>query len=144
MAEPRFPEATENQIKEGKSLAWLAYFGILFLIPLLAHKDNPFSKYHVRQGIVLYIATLALIIILLMVGVVFNTITKSISAPGAGAICTFLGWFLTITLLVVIGFAGGGFAIFGIIKSASGQFWKVPLLGNIAEKWYYKSKVSST
>ena len=60
MAELNFPEATEEQIKEGKSLAWLSYFGILFLIPLLVYKDNPFSKYHARQGMVLFFAEVVL------------------------------------------------------------------------------------
>jgi len=40
-------------INEGKSLAWLSYLGILLLIPLLVNRENEYSKFHVKQGIVL-------------------------------------------------------------------------------------------
>ncbi len=33
----------------------LAYIGPLVIIPLLAAKDNPFVKFHVKQGLVLFI-----------------------------------------------------------------------------------------
>ena len=38
-----------------KGMAILAYFGILFLIPLFAAKNDPFARYHTNQGLVLFI-----------------------------------------------------------------------------------------
>lgn len=39
-------------------MAVLAYLGILILIPFLMSKDDPFVKFHIRQGLVLVIIEL--------------------------------------------------------------------------------------
>ncbi len=33
----------------------LAYLGVLVIIPLLTSKDNPFVKFHIKQGLVLVV-----------------------------------------------------------------------------------------
>ncbi len=130
-----FPSATEEQIKEGKSIAWLSYLGIFFLIPLLSHKDNPYSKYHARQGMVLFFLEIALSILWAILGAIASAIafaSYSASGIGGGFIC---GTILSIVmglLWVVLGV----FAIIGIIQSASGKFWKMPIIGGIAESWF--------
>ncbi|MBN1445824.1 MAG: hypothetical protein JW957_06930, partial [Candidatus Omnitrophica bacterium] len=50
----------QKTIDEGKGLAWLSYLGILLLIPLLVNKDNEYSKFHVKQGLVLLISGIIL------------------------------------------------------------------------------------
>jgi len=130
MAELNFPEATAEQIKEGKSLAWLSYFGILFLIPLLVHKDNPFSKYHARQGMLLFFLEVILGILWAILGAIAGAI--AVATYGGGAICLLLlGIVMGILYLVV-----AVFAIIGIIQSVTGKFWKMPILGGLAEKWF--------
>jgi uncharacterized membrane protein len=130
-----FPSATEEQIKEGKSIAWLSYFGIFFLIPLLAHKDNPFSKYHARQGMVLFFLEIVLGILWGILGAIAAAIafaSYSASGIGGGLICgTILSIIMGLLWVVV-----GVFAIIGIIQSASGKFWKMPVIGGIAESWF--------
>jgi len=135
MAELNFPEATEEQIKEGKSLAWLSYFGILFLIPLLVYKDNPFSKYHARQGMVLFFAEVVLGIIWGILGAIVGAIVMasySATGFGAGAICGTILWIVMVILWIGIAVL----AIIGIIQSAQGKFWKMPIFGGLAEKWF--------
>jgi len=130
MSETNFPEATEEQIKDGKSIAWLSYLGIFFLIPLLAHKDNPFSKYHARQGMVLFFAYVAIGILWGILGAIAAAI--AMATYGGGAICALFLW-----IIMVIVFMGlGVLAIIGIIQAATGKFWKVPIFGGIAEKWF--------
>jgi uncharacterized membrane protein len=134
MSETNFPEATEEQIKDGKSIAWLSYLGIFFLIPLLAHKDNPFSKYHARQGMVLFFAYVAMGILWGILGAIAGMIAMATySGYGAGGgICALLLW-----IIMVIVFMGlGVLAIIGIIQAATGKFWKMPIFGGIAEKWF--------
>jgi uncharacterized membrane protein len=130
MAEPKFPEATQEQINEGKSIAWLAYLWILFLVPLLAQPENPFSRYHARQGLMLFLFDLAL-------GVVW-LILWGISA--AIVAVTYGGAFFCIPLvaaimgiLYVLTFV---LAIIGIIQSVTGKFWRMPVFGPLAEKWF--------
>ncbi len=130
MAELNFPEATEEQIKEGKSLAWLSYFGILFLIPLLVYKDNPFSKYHARQGMVLFFAEVVLGIIWGILGAIVGVIFMA--SYSAWAICGTILWIVMAILWIGIAVL----AIIGIIQSAQGKFWKMPIFGGLAEKWF--------
>lgn len=47
----------EKDIKEGKSIAWMSYVSVLFLVPLFFQKENPHCKFHVKQGIVLFIVS---------------------------------------------------------------------------------------
>ncbi|MGB9741840.1 MAG: DUF4870 domain-containing protein [candidate division WOR-3 bacterium] len=106
------PSATGNDVDKGKGIAWLSYIGILWLVPLLAQKENDFCKFHVKQGIMLTIWFFA-------IGIV-------------GAI-PFIGWFLIWPLGVLFGLI---LAILGIINAASGKYWKMPLLGKLAENWF--------
>ena len=94
---------TEEQTKKG--LAILAYFGILFLIPLFAAKKGSFARYHANQSLVLFIFM-----------VVFNVLS------------TVLGNILVFSLLVLVLCV---FALIGIIHAAKGQRKPVPIIGGI-------------
>lgn len=48
-------EYTAEDIKKNRHMAVLAYFGLLFLVPLLLAKDSPYARYHTNQGIILFI-----------------------------------------------------------------------------------------
>ncbi len=105
------PTGTEDDVEKGKSLAWLSYLGILWLVPLLAAKDNAFCKFHVKQGIILTILMVAVWIV--------------------GWI-PFLGW-LVLAAVYIYWLV---MAIMGIINAASGKYWKMPILGGLAASWF--------
>ncbi|MBN2380431.1 hypothetical protein JXM67_11585 [candidate division WOR-3 bacterium] len=120
-----YPSATEEQIKEGKGIAWLSYWGIFFLIPLLAHKDNPYSRWHAVQGLTLCIAEVIWVILWIILGAIIGAIGGPFTVGGriCGTIWTIIGivgvWIL---LLIAI--------IIGIIKAATGKFWKIWVIGD--------------
>lgn len=62
MADESVMTFTPEEVEDGKGLAWLSYLGILFLVPLLAKKDNKFCKAHAKQGIVLFVADILIVI----------------------------------------------------------------------------------
>ncbi|MGQ9708701.1 MAG: DUF4870 domain-containing protein [bacterium] len=103
---------TSGDIEKGKGLAWLSYLGILWLVPLLAMKENDYCKFHVKQGIILTIWFVAISII--------------------GAI-PFIGWFVIWPIGYIFGLI---MVIMGIINAASGKYWKMPLLGGLAANWF--------
>ena len=105
-------QGTPEDTEKGKGLAWLSYLGILWLVPMLANKDNAFCKFHVKQGIMLTIAQFA-------VGIV-------------GAI-PFLGWFIVLPVGMIFLLV---MAIMGIVNSAGGKYWTMPLLGKLAANWF--------
>ncbi len=108
----QMPASTpDDDIEKGKGLAWLSYLWLLWLVPLLAMKDNAFCKFHVKQGIILTILSIAIWII--------------------GWI-PFIGWIVTFVVYVYIVVM----IIMGIINAASGKYWKMPILGNLAANWF--------
>jgi len=107
-------EETQSQIqgKKGNPVAILSYIGILFIIPLLAAKDDEFVKFHVKQGITLFIA---------------EVITSFIW------VIPILGW--------VVGFGAGIFwfilFILGVINVLKGEKKPLPLIGKFGERFKF-------
>ncbi|KPK71892.1 hypothetical protein AMJ87_06300 [candidate division WOR_3 bacterium SM23_60] len=99
----------DKTVEEGKIWAFIGYWWILFLVPLLGKKDNKFALFHGKQGLVLFVFWIVVWIISFI--------------PFIGAIIGFLGWIIGIIL-----------AIIGMVKSLQGEYWKMPVLGDIAEK----------
>ena len=88
-------------------LAALSYLGVLVVIPLwLVESPNNFVRFHARQGLLVFIGVVLSIIAGRWVAIVGN-----------------MAWLL-FALLSVIGF----------IQALLGKWWKIPVLGDIAEK----------
>jgi len=100
-------------IDEGKSLAWLSYLGIFLLIPLLVQKNNEYSKFHVKQGIVLLICS----IVLSVAGFLLLFI------PVLGMI---IFWGIYVFLLIL--------SIMGLVNSLTEKTEPLPIIGKYAEK----------
>ncbi|MBO4355948.1 MAG: DUF4870 domain-containing protein [Clostridia bacterium] len=109
------PDTTANydpkDIEDNKVLALFSYIGLLFLIPLLAAKDSKYARFHVNQGIVLFIVDI-------LIGVVSGV----------------LGWIPILGILVgiVCGLAGICcliLAIIGIINAYNGKAKELPIIG---------------
>ncbi|MFH1309946.1 MAG: DUF4870 domain-containing protein [Candidatus Omnitrophota bacterium] len=89
--------------------AVLSYLWILCLIPILMKKEEPFVKFHARQGLMLFIVEVGVGI----VGIV----------PVLGQIIYILG------MLVC-----GIFSLVGIVQVLMGNEWKMPGIGAWSEK----------
>ncbi|MGB9589278.1 MAG: hypothetical protein ACP5QG_04795 [candidate division WOR-3 bacterium] len=125
MNEDMDPKAVE----EGKVLAWLSYLGILFLVPLFTQRQNPYTMFHVRQGIVLF----GVWIVGFVVGIlqlILHIIISMIDIPYAGC-CVDLGLGVLQIAIYILALV---LSIIGIVKSLSGEMWKMPMLAAIAEK----------
>ncbi len=109
-------EVTPEDVQNNKVFAILAYIGILVLVPILAAKESKFARFHANQGLVLFIAEVAWVIIYYVLLTLFGMI-----AGGLALMWIFIG------SLVWIGFAV--FAIIGIIYAAQGNTKPLPLFG---------------
>jgi uncharacterized membrane protein len=110
--------------KEGKTtdnktiMAVVAY--ILFFVPLLTEdKKDPFVKYHVRQGLVLFI--LAVIVW------IFNGMIYRIFPFGMWAFVNFISWILNLAVLVLL--------VLGIKNALGHKQEPLPIVGKFAEKF---------
>jgi len=102
------PDSTANfdsaDIEANKVLSLFSYLGLLFLIPLLAAPNSKFARFHVNQGIILFIV---------------NVIVGAVMAIPV------LGWIIG----PIIGLISFIFAILGIINAVTGKAKELPLIG---------------
>lgn len=118
MAEKVFPsgdqakkeEKDEQQklIEEGKAAAILGYIPFMCFVPLIKMKDNPFALKHGKQGLILFIIEILAVLFLLP------------------KISDFF-WSAVIILCAI-------FALVGILSAVQGKSFKIPYLGDLAEK----------
>ena len=107
-----------NDVQQNKVLSVFAYLGILFLIPLLAVPNSRFARFHVNQGLVLFLFDIASGIIVGIVSAIF------IWTPIVGSIIIWLiSSIFTIGALIL--------TILGIMNAATGKAKELPLIGKI-------------
>ena len=110
--EPALPkmneEARKKMIEDGKAAALLGYIPFMCFVPLVKMRDNPFAIQHGKQGLLLFIIEIIAALFLL----------PQIS---------FIFWGLVIILCFVSASAG----IFFVLQ---GQDWKIPFIGDLADK----------
>jgi len=112
----------DKEVEEGIVWAIIGYLGILFLVPLLAKKDNKFALYHAKQGLVLFIAEIVAMVVALIIMFIVGWI------PVVGWVISGLIWLLFwVGMLVML--------IMGIVNAATGKYKALPIIGGIAEKW---------
>jgi len=101
-------EAKKKMIDEGKAAAILGYIPFMCFVPLVKMKDNPFALRHGKQGLVLFVIEIIAVIFLL----------PKISD---------LIWVMVLVLCLAS-------AVAGIIFALQGQDWKIPFIGDLANK----------
>ena len=112
------PEAkpVEEPSKGGEKnigMAVIAYF--LFFVPLLTDsKNDPFVKFHVKQGLMLF-----------LLGVAYSILR---SFPYIGWILFWVYPIFTLALLALL--------ILGVINAANGNTKELPLVGKFATQWF--------
>lgn len=104
---PMAPTGDNKDIEENKIFAVLSYLGILVIVPLLAKKDSKFAMFHAKQGLVL------------LIGWVISWLLSFI----------FIGFILDVIMIV--------FSIWGIVNAATGKYAKLPVIGDLAEKFKF-------
>ncbi|MBU1179667.1 hypothetical protein KJ885_01855 [Patescibacteria group bacterium] len=104
MTTPQQKDTNKNRLYGAISYLW-----ILCFIPLLFKRDSSFALYHARQGLVLLIAEF------------FATLIGWIP---------FVGYYVSMFLGIILAIL----ALLGIINALDGKHWKMPVLGDFAQK----------
>jgi uncharacterized membrane protein len=123
---------------DGNVAAALCYpIGIIAIICLIMEKENRFVKFHALQSLLLHVAFIVLMIavwILTIVLVIAGAAASAASSSAGGAVGGIMSLlFSLIWLVVVVAYIGG--LIFAAVKSYQGNRFKLPIIGNMAEKW---------
>jgi len=129
---------SRQDVSEGAFLAAIGYFGVLCLIPLLLQPNNKYSRYHAKQGLVLFAAEVVLgvggVILFWLTHLIFGLILIHIPVLGEflNFIINVLVFWVFWGMLVAGSFA---FSVIGAYNAWGGNFWQMPLL------WYYARRL---
>ncbi len=94
------------------------------IIVLVTEKDNKFMRFHAFQSLIISAIYIVVMVVLQVVGTGIAIATNS----------SILGLlFSLVTLVVVVAFLAA--MIYGCIKGYQGQKFKLPIVGDMAEKW---------
>ncbi len=116
---------------DGNVTALIGYIiGIVALVLIFIEKDNKFVRFHALQSVLWAVAYIATVIVLTILGAILGIALGAVS-EGLGAIVALL--MTLISLGAVLVFLGG--LIFAAIKAFGGNEFKLPVVGNLAQKW---------
>ena len=124
-----------------KVAAAISYIWIVGLIFFFIEKENKFVRFHAMQSILFGIANSVIMIVLSIVATILTlvftiggaaaaTATGSGGIGGLASLLVGLIW-LIFWLIAMVAFVG---LIFAAVKAYQGQKFKLPIIGNIAEK----------
>ena len=99
-------EPQTNEINDGKIFAIMGYLWILCIVPLVFKKENKFVLNHSRQGLVIFIGVVAVVI--------FSIVFEWLLRPGL--------------------FLFGILSLGGILAALRGKDLKIPLIRDYADK----------
>ncbi len=98
----------QEDLQQVKVMSALAYFGILFFLPLVTNPESKFGKFHANQGL-----------LLLITGFAINTIGTIVPIIGWFIILP-LGWIFTVVLFVI-----------GLVNALNLKMKRLPVIGGI-------------
>lgn len=104
---------SSKDIEENKVIAAIGYISILCFVPLLMAKESKFAQFHAKQGLVLFIIG----VIVMLINVVIGWIP-------------FIGWAIALTLSAIVIIL----SLLGLIKALAGEWYEVPLVSDFAKK----------
>ncbi len=116
---------------DGNVTALIGYIiGIVALILIFIEKDNKFVRFHALQSVLWSVLCTVGLIAVAIVGGILSVILSQIS----GTLGSIVG---LISVLLYLGFIFGllGGLVFAAIKAFGGTEFKLPVVGNMAEKW---------
>ncbi len=110
-ADPDSGDAVDGesfQSEEGRMAAILSYIPFLCFIPLLSMKENKEAHFHARQGVLLFL--IELVAVIFLVDGISNFVFKAI-------------------LIAAV-----ALSVVGIYFALQGKNYKLPVIGNLADK----------
>ena len=116
---------------DGNVAAALGYpIGIIALILIFIEKDNKFVRFHAIQSLLWGLLMTIAIFVIAIVGTIIALV--------AGAASGTLGWIVGIIVMLLyfawlVACLGG--MIYSAVKAYGNEKFKLPVVGNFAEKW---------
>ena len=100
----------------------LSYLWILFVVPLVAEKDDPEVQWHAKHGLVIFLAEIVLYAVVFVMGMVLDNIWS-----GFGCALNLASSFIWLGFLVV--------RILAIVKGVNGQRFIIPGISDYVNRF---------
>jgi uncharacterized membrane protein len=115
----------------------ISYIWIVGLIFFFMEKENKFIRFHAMQSILYGISMSVLMIVLIIINVILAIIVTAVAGTAGSVVGSIVGlivWLITalIWLVVPLLFLIG--LILAAVKAYQGNMFKLPIVGNMAEK----------
>ncbi|MGH9875498.1 MAG: DUF4870 domain-containing protein [Pyrinomonadaceae bacterium] len=133
---PQTPASSGIGGLDPKIAAALSYIWIVGLIFFFIEKENRFVRFHAMQSVLFGIANTVLMTVLAILAVILTFafgIGGAMVGGGIGTLISLLVWLIWL-LFWVIGLALFVGLVFAAYKAYQGEKFKLPVIGNMAEK----------
>lgn len=123
-----------------KVAAAISYIWIVGLVFFFIEKENRFVRFHAMQSILFGIVNSVIMVVLAIVATILTVVFSigaaamaSAGGSGAGTLVGLLVWLIWLIFwLIAMVFLVG--LILAAVKAYQGQMFKLPIIGNMAEK----------
>lgn len=121
-----------SDVEKNKYLNILSYLGIFLLIPMFCAKGSKYTRFHVNQGLILFICSIVYniakeIIMAILRAIMFAGLEPVwFSYSPVYAIYSIVNIVLSVASLVFL-----AFAIYGIYNTVQGRMKELPIIGKI-------------
>ncbi|MCL2615592.1 MAG: hypothetical protein FWD30_02205 [Dehalococcoidia bacterium] len=115
-------EKTSSGLQENVAGLLCYIFWIASIFFLLTEKENKTVRFHAIQSLCLYVAAIAISIVISILNVIFMAINASLG-------------FISMLLWFVFGFGIFIIWVLLIIRTYQSKLWQLPIIGNMAAKW---------
>ena len=145
-SQPNQPAPSSSPLgsMDPKVAAALSYIWIVGIIFFILEKENRFVRFHALQSILFGVANTIIMIVLAVVAfiltLVFSVGAAAAASGGGSGIASLVSLLIWLIWLIfwLIGLAMFAGLIFAAIKAYQGQTFKLPIIGNMAEKMVNK------
>ena len=123
---------------DGNVAAALGYpIAIIAIISLIIDKENRFVRFHAMQSVLLLVVWIVVVIVLTIISVVLGIVlgVAANAAGSAGGIVSLIFSLISLLVWLVIPLVFLAGLIFAAVKAYGGNSFKLPIIGNMAEKF---------
>lgn len=113
-------------------LAAVGYVPLLFFLPLFVGSRERFAKFHGRQSLVMFALVVVFHIAVSITDLFLGRILGGMFV--LGIFFKAVAWLVHYPAGFLVAVAYAVLVIIGIVQAATGQYWRIPVLGVYAER----------
>jgi fumarate reductase subunit D len=121
----KIPSSAEDRAaspsERSRWIAATSYLAFLCFFSLWRSKDDPFIRYHARQGFLLLLGECVVIVATLILEVTIGKLKL-------------IGMLVIVLFRLVVGLGALTLSVVGFVKALFGEYWHLPFLGDYREK----------